>query len=66
MKEYPIERWHEKILNGMNIVLVNYFLSKKNFEGWVFSHKLFEEPLSGVSSTVYFFKRNTGIRIILD
>ena len=60
MKEYPIERWHEKILNGMNIVLVNYFLSTKNFEGWVFSHELMEEPLSGVSSTVYFFKRNTN------
>ncbi len=58
MKEYPVERWHEKIMNDTNIILLNYFLSPKDFEGWLFSHKLFEEQAPNVQNTAYFFKRN--------
>lgn len=58
MKKYPVERWHEKIMNDTNIILLNYFLSPGDFGGWLFSHKLFEEPEPDVQNTAYFFKRN--------
>ncbi|HEV8081600.1 MAG TPA: hypothetical protein VGP55_00255 [Chitinophagaceae bacterium] len=58
MKKYPVERWHEKIMNDTNIILMNYFLSPKDLEGWLFSHKLLEESQPGVQNIAYFFQRN--------
>jgi hypothetical protein len=57
MKNYPVERWHEKAMSNKNMILVNYYLLPRNFEGWIFSHQLFEQLPDNAQNTIYFFKR---------
>jgi hypothetical protein len=62
MKNYPVERWHEKAMSNINMILVNYFPPLQYLEGWRFSHMLFEQLSAGAQNTIYFFVRNTGDR----
>lgn len=62
MKKYPVERWHEKAMSNMNMILVNYYLPLQHFKGWEFSHQLLEQLPANVQNTAYFFTRGSNSR----